>query len=471
MNVDEQLRESLRRRAESVEPSPGGWAAINRRIDRRQRRVHTMRLSLAVGTSFAAVALALVMMTTVGHKPDDQNVAATGGSAAARVSTTVQPSTDPESRPDGSSPSTVVGQNGQVDSTGSTIAARPGDPNQPTTRSYTPESVWPETLAELERIQSSVDDGLESWPNDPRAVVAAYLADRNLPFAVGDPTPGVGDDKLEIRYSSGSTVGGRVFLSRLLDGSIYYVSRSESDDISELHVVRQGDQLAVDVTARATGNLDVRTKQPGSDWNDGSHRTVVAGQPVSLTVDGPAGAPLIVQVRLEVDGEIIAVADNYLGQDVLRFDDNALHDGSTLRFGGLGPVSVDMTLAEAERWAGVGMVVTKETESCTSLAPTGQPDGVWFLALNGSGLVDVIVVSDGGVRTAGGIGYGSTLDEVREAYPEAEERITDGRGRVVLAPSRSDPTGTEIVIGVSEDKVNFIWSGREGLSMSDELCA
>ena len=86
---EEQLRETLHRRAETVEPSANGWSVITRRIERRQRRTRTVTLSLVGGFSFAAVVVAVALVT---HAiPDtDQNVAASGGSAPAfRPTTTV----------------------------------------------------------------------------------------------------------------------------------------------------------------------------------------------------------------------------------------------------------------------------------------------------------------------------------------------------------------------------------------------
>ena len=277
MNVDEQLRETLQRRAESVEPSPGGWAAINRRIDRRQRRAHTLRLSLVGGMSFAAVVLA------VGDDHDRRPATRRperGRHRWVRRRSGVHhplPSTDRESPARRVVPIHRRGRGtprADPDPTAPPSPPAPATRARRTTRSYTPEAVWPDTLAELERMQSSVDDGLESWPNDPRAVVAAYLADRNLPMRWAIPRPAWAMTSLRplLVRLDGQRSG--VSCRSCSTGRSITCPGPRATTISELHVVRQGDQLAVDVTARATGNLDVRTKQPGSDWNDGSHRTV-----------------------------------------------------------------------------------------------------------------------------------------------------------------------------------------------------
>jgi hypothetical protein len=94
-----------------------------------------------------------------------------------------------------------------------------------------------------------------------------------------------------------------------------------------------------------------------------------------------------------------------------------------------------------------------------------------ILSMNGSGRVDVITVSDGNVRTDAGIGVGSTMAEVRTAYPGIEERLTDGRGRLVLRPTDPQLSGYEMVFEVSEGEVVGMWSGRKDLGNSDELCA
>jgi hypothetical protein len=469
VKLDERLRESLQRRAESVEPASGGWAEVTRRIDHRQRRSHTMRVSLVVGSSVAVVALAFAVISVSGPDTPDQNVAATGGGVATRPSTTLLSSTDPAVPADGSA-TTVFGQAaaGPGDLTGPSIAARPGGPNPATSRNYTPEAVWPETLVELETLQASVDDGHQPWRNDPVAVASAYLADRGL----DSPTVGTAPDTadVDVRYAFPSMAGGRVHLSRLLDGSIYYVTGSRSDEISEFHVVRQGDQLAVELTARVAGNLVVRTKQPGSEWNDAARRTVVADQGVSLTVDGAESSALIVQVRLETDEGFDALAEYYLGASILGIDDSSLHDGSILRFGGVGPISLDMTLAEAERAAGVGMV-TNAGEYCTTLATMGRPEQVSLVSTRGNDRVDVIIVAAPGVRTESGIGYGSTVDEVRDAYPGIEERLSDGRGRLVLRPDDPALAAYEMLFEVVDGTVASMWSGRAQLSNTDELCA
>ena len=470
MTVDERLRESLQRRAQSVEPSPDGWAAVTRRIDRRQRRTRTVSLSLAAGMSFAAVALVVMMTTVIGRDPSNQNVAAGGGTdSAARSTTTLSSAADPDGPTDGVSPP-VTAQNAApgvgTDPGQPRVIGAPGGPMAATGRNYTPEAVWPDTLAELERLQALADDQ-QPWRKDPAAVAAAYLADRGI--GTQNQSPPVGDADVVVRYSTGLD-GGRVHLSRLLDGSIYYVTGARGDDISEVHVVRQGDRLGVDVTVSLPGRVVVRTKQPGSDWNESVTRTVVADQPVSLTADGAASSALIVQVRLEADIGIQALSEQYLGASVLGFDYENLHRGSALRFGGIGPIQIGATLTEAERAAGIPLI-TNIGEHCTTLGPMGRVGGLLMLSTGGSDKVDVITVSDVPVRTEAGIGVGSTVAEARSAYPGLVERLTDGNGRLVVRPTDPALADYEMVFQVVDGEVASMWSGKKGLSLSDELCA
>ena len=465
--VDDDLKQALHRRADAVEASADAWPAITRRIERRQRRTRTLSLSLVAGMSFGAVALVAVLTTFVGNDPADQNVAATGGADLNRSTTTLLATIETPAAA-AASASTVPGQAAAPASGSDPTVPGARPPGAITTREYTPEAVWPETIEELGRAQDAADQGLQPWRYDPAAVAAAYLADRGIgTFHQAEP---VGDANPVVRYIVGGYDGGHIYLSRYRGGSTFYVVGSRSDEISEVHAVRQGDRLAVDVTAAGPGRVAVRTKQPGSDWNESASHTVVADQPVSLTIDGSSSSALIVQVRLEADSGVLSLSEQYLGASILGFDDEKLHNGSNLRFGGVGPIQLDMTLAEAEQAAGI-TTITNVGEHCTTLGSTGRVGGLLILSMNGSGRIDVITVSEGNVRTDAGIGVGSTVAEVRTTYPGIEERLTDGWGRLVLRPSDPQLSGYEMVFEVAEGEVVGMWSGRKDLGNSDELCA
>ena len=468
MKVEERLRDSLHRRAASVEPSPGGWTAVVRGIDRRQRRAHTVRVSLVAGMSVAALVLAVAVITVSTPTPD-QNVAATGGTNPDSGPTT----TDVPAAPRISAPLAIGSDEVSPDPT-RPDPVRPADSPAPGPQmspamasSAKAWPLWPETQAELDRLQAGVPD--QPWWNDASVVPSAYLRDRGLASPVsGVPTLGDGDARIT-RYTA-SGVSGWVFLSRY--GNIFYVLGSKSDRILQTHIARQGDSLAVEVMAATPGTVVVRTKARGSDWNGSASKPVGANRPVTLTVDGPASTDLIVQIRHEgADGKV-GLSEYLLPATLTDIEYEGLHEGSTLAFGRVGPVNLGETLANAEYIAGIAMAYERG-EHCTTMSPTDQPEGVALVSTGASAeRVDVIIVSAPGVRTAEGIGVGDTVDEVRSVYPGIEERLAGGRGRLVHR-AVDDPglAGYEMLFEVVDDKVVAMWSGLEGLSMSDEICA
>ncbi len=474
---EEQLRETLHRRAETVEPSANGWSVITRRIARRQRRTRAVTLSLVGGFSFAAVVVAVALVT---HAiPDtDQNVAASGGSAPAfRPTTTVaQPSATPTTvAPFDALPgqATLGGPDDVVPPVGGTTLV-PGAGTGPTetgmlSSGFQTGTIYPETAAELERTQAQVDEGHQPWWADPSMVASSYLSNRGLTTSDAGAPQSIGEPGA-LRYTADG-VGGWVSVAQLINGSIYYVEGSRSDRIVQLRVVRQGDRLAVDVMGATGGKVVVRAKRPGSEWNPSTTQTVVAGKVTSLTVDGAAGADLIVQVRHEGDDGRVGLSEQRMGSSLISFEYEGLHAGSHLGPSWLGPVTLGMSLAEATRAAGIA-TTTDRGESCTTLSPAGAPAGVGFVSTAGEDRVDVITVAAPGVRTGAGIGVGSTVAEVRQAYPDVEDRLTlDGDGRLVYTPDDPILNRFEMVFGMLDGRVAVIWSGDAGLSTTDEICA
>ena len=473
MIVDEErLQETLHRRAEAVEPSADGWAVITRRIGRRQRRIRTATLSLVGGSCFAAVVVAVVLVTHA-LPGTDQNVAARGGPAPELGPTTTMylPSGPPttvapfdalpgQATPGG--PGAVVPPFGATTIPAGALASGGSASGLSTSDLQT---VYPETAAELDRVQAQVDQGHQPWWLDPSMVASSYLSNRGLTTTEGGAPQSIGEAGA-LRYTADG-VGGWVSVGERSHGSAYYVEGSRSDRILQLRVARQGDRLAVDVTAATGGKVVVRSKRPGADWDPATTQSVAGGKPVSLSVDGAAGGDIIVQVRHEGDDGGVGLSEERMGPGVLNFEYDSLRDGSLLGPSWLGPVRLGMSLAEAARAAGVATTLD-EGESCTSLAPVGGPPGVGFVSTGGDGRVDVITVAAPGVRTEAGVGVGATVADVRQAYPDIEERLTpDGDGRLVYSPD----SAFEMVFGIVDGRVSVIWSGPTGLSNTDEICA
>ena len=471
----EDLTQALHRRADAVEPSADGWPAITRRIQRRQRRTRTVTLSLVGGSSFAAVAVAVVLVT---HAiPDtDQNVASSGGPTPLFMPTTTYafPAAAPTSVPavDPETGEAVTGEPGDAPPTGPSTAGPgvvQGGPLAATAASFPTESIYPETAAELAAIQAQVAEGHQPWWIDPGMVAASYLGNRGLtasdagaPTSIGEPWA--------FRYTADG-IGGWLTVAQVPNGSIHYVSGARSDRIVHLKVVRQGDRLAVDVTAAAAGKVAVRTKRPGGEWNPATTQTVAAGKAASLTVQGAAGSDLIVQVRhVGADGKV-GLSEQRLSGAIIGFEYHGLDDASQLGPSGLGPVRLGMSLAEAARVAGVA-TTTDQSGSCTGLSPVDRPPGVAFVSTRGEDRVDVITVDAAGVRTDAGVGVGATVAEVRTAYPGIEERLTiNGDGRLIHHPDDPALDDYEMVFGMVDGRVSAIWSGSAGLSFADEICA
>jgi hypothetical protein len=300
------------------------------------------------------------------------------------------------------------------------------------------------------------------------ATASAYLSARGLPEpAVTERAP-VGDAG-QVRYTAGG-VGGWVSVARSNPDAPYVVEGATSDRIVRIRAARQDGKLTVNVIASAPGTIVVRTRRPGASAGDISSRPVVAGQEVSLVVVGPDGQDLIVEIRHQGDDGTVGLAETFLPAAADQWSYEALYGGSLIRTGGLGVIGIDTDLASAERAAGVEMTYQRG-EYCTSLAPVDQPEGVSFISTRGTDRVDVITVSAPSVHTASGIGVGSSVDDVRQAYPGIEERLTGDAGRLVLGPTGEGDEAFETVFGIADGEVNVVWIGHAGLGNTDELCA
>ena len=81
------------------------------------------------------------------------------------------------------------------------------DRSRPPGMSYTPEAVWPETLAELDRLQAAVDQGHQPWRNNPVAVARAYLLARGMTAPAMGQFRKAGTDAGSVGYTAGGVSG------------------------------------------------------------------------------------------------------------------------------------------------------------------------------------------------------------------------------------------------------------------------
>ena len=139
---------------------------------------------------------------------------------------------------------------------------------------------------------------------------------------------------------------------------------------------------------------------------------------------------LILQLRHEgADGKV-GMADEFIPVKVTTPPPaEALGQGSRLRVDGLGPITVGMTLAEAEGAAGCD---DPHRRPLLHRAGPHRRTGGPVVGLDRRGnRVDVVTVPEPGITTVDGIGIGSTLAEVADAYPSLELKLVNDEGRIV----------------------------------------
>ena len=354
-----------------------------------------------------------------------------------------------------------------------TAAPRPAttpDRSRPAGMTYNPQAVWPETLAELDRLQAAVDQGQQPWRNSPVDVARAYLLDRGL------PGPGMGSfeamdgDSGSVHYTVAG-MGGRVDVERLLNGSIWYVAGSRSATFPGVQVERRTGSLLVTVQSGADGTMTARLKRPGDEWSAAESRQAFVGGTRSITLDtGGTSGEIIVQLRLEGTGKA-GVAETYLGRgtDAVRY--SALDSESRLRVDGLGPVRAGMGLEEARAVSGLPMIY-REDPNCVGYRTDGAPAGLTFVSVSGAHRVDLISVSEPSLATVSGIRVGSTLAEVRRTYGDKlRGSVQDGWGKLVVRADDPSLAQFSLALLFSEGKVAGMWAGLRTVVEADEACS
>jgi hypothetical protein len=431
-----------------------------------RRRRLLLAATLAVVVAVVAVGLGLASGSDGRRDPgvpsvDDEGTTTT---VAGETATTVAPAAQPTL--------TTVPTAGTTPTTAAAPKPAPApDRSRPAGATYTPEAVWPETVAELDRVQAAVDQGHQPWRNDPAAVARAYLADRGL------PTPGLGPFRSTVE-GVGSVdytvagMGGRVDLQRLLNGSIWFVSGSRSATFPGVQIDRRGSSVAVTMQTGADGTVTARAKRPGGDWGGAQPFQTFVGATRSTTLDVSPGTSkeLIVQLRLEGGGKA-GVAETYLGPGTAASRYSALDSESRLRLDGLGPVTIGMNVDEARAVSGLPMVWSEGGE-CRGYRTDGPPAGVHLTSATGT-RVDFISVSEPSIATLSGIRVGSTLADVRRTYGDRLQGSVqaDGWGRLLFRAQDPSLDHLALVFLFSEGKVAGMWAGLRSVVQADEVCA
>ena len=242
MTVEEDLRETLQRRAACVRPSPDGWAAITVKIDHRRHRARVVVFAMAALLPVVAVGATLAAVRETGS---GQHVDTAGSGLAPSPSTTsAQSAAAPEA------PTTTAAMR-------STTTA-PRDVAPVTPAHAHPASIWPETQAELDDAQAAFDEGHQPWRGSAPDVAKAYLLDRGLADPqVTDLGAAGGSSARAVPYVAAG-VGGTVAVAQTRDGGIYYVTGSTSDLLTRVDLSRQRSVLALMVETATTATLSAR---------------------------------------------------------------------------------------------------------------------------------------------------------------------------------------------------------------------
>lgn len=149
----------------------------------------------------------------------------------------------------------------------------------------------------------------------------------------------------------------------------------------------------------------------------------------------------------------------------------ALGPGSPIAVDGVGPIRVGMTVDEAQRAAGIPMT-RNDGPRCRSLSPSDRSLPVDIVAEDGD-QVNLVTVSSGPIKTAAGIGIGSTEEQVVAAYPGGTEVLPGAPGphRVILRQRGRAMAPFSLVFQIDEGTVSQMRAGLRDRTEADENCA
>lgn len=141
----------------------------------------------------------------------------------------------------------------------------------------------------------------------------------------------------------------------------------------------------------------------------------------------------------------------------------ALDAASTVNLRGIGPVRVEMTLAEASAAAGTPIVVTGGGPDCSYAAARGGPAGVKFMVVNGR--IARVDVSEGPVKTLSGAGVGATEAQVQALYAgklqSSAHKYVPGGHYLTLVPSDAGDANLRLIFETDGTRVTEFRAGRQ----------
>ncbi len=149
-----------------------------------------------------------------------------------------------------------------------------------------------------------------------------------------------------------------------------------------------------------------------------------------------------------------------------------LSTASRLRIDGIGPVDVDMTVAEARAAAGTELSLKKEPY-CDVLTAPGGPAGVALVVTTPSnGRIELIMVTEPSVATVSGIRVGSTEAQVLATYPGRIRPVNPSLPVHRLIYTAADPALADrvLVFFVDNGRVATMYAGLRNQAEADEIC-
>jgi hypothetical protein len=141
-----------------------------------------------------------------------------------------------------------------------------------------------------------------------------------------------------------------------------------------------------------------------------------------------------------------------------------LSDTSKVWLRGIGPVQVGMTIAKAEKAAGVKLEKGYTKGDCAILSPATKSPNVKFVAIKDK-IVSVHIYSPSPIKTRSNVGIDNTEQQLKAAYPNQIQLlgtpVSDGDTFRILAfvPKDKADQNYRVIFTVHLDKVQDFAAG------------